>query len=139
ADYGGAAVLNGVSLALWPGEIAVLMGRNGVGKSTLLRCIVGLLRPRRGSVRIAGQSTSGRSVAAISRLLAMLPQDPDSMLFADTVAEELRITLRTTISPSAISAASAFEMMPVSPSMAACAFEPRMSCRHTALTTEAPC
>ncbi len=94
AGYGALPVLAGVNLAVWPGEIAVLMGRNGVGKSTLLRCIVGLLRPRRGSVRVAGRETSGRSVAAISRTIACLPQEPDRLLFAESVAEELRVTLR---------------------------------------------
>lgn len=94
AGYGASPVLSGLSLAVWPGEIAVLMGRNGVGKSTLLRCVVGLLRPRRGSVRVAGRATAGQSVAAISRMIACLPQDPDSLLFADSVAEELRVTLR---------------------------------------------
>ncbi|NTW01241.1 MAG: ABC transporter ATP-binding protein, partial [Oscillochloris sp.] len=93
-DYGATTVLAGLSLAVYPGEIAVLMGRNGVGKSTLLRCIIGLLRPRRGSVRVAGRLTTGRSVAAISRELACLPQESDSLLFADSVAEELRVTLR---------------------------------------------
>ncbi len=94
AGYGAAPVLSGVSLSVWPGEIAVLMGRNGVGKSTLLRCIVGLLRPRRGSVRVAGRIATGRPVAELSRLIACLPQESDSLLFADSVAEELRVTLR---------------------------------------------
>ncbi|NNJ09887.1 energy-coupling factor ABC transporter ATP-binding protein [Chloroflexales bacterium ZM16-3] len=93
AGYGSAPVLTDISLTIWPGEIAVLMGRNGVGKSTLLRCIVGLLRPRRGSVRIAGRSALGRPVAAISREMACLPQESDSLLFADSVADELRSTL----------------------------------------------
>lgn len=94
AGYGGDAVLKGLSLAVWPGEIAVLMGRNGVGKSTLVRCVMGLLRPRRGEIRIAGKPAAGQDTAAISRLLACLPQEPDSMLFADTVADELATTLR---------------------------------------------
>ncbi len=94
AGYNGAAVLQGVDLKVWPGEIAVLMGRNGVGKSTLLRCMVGLLRPSHGQVRVAGRPSLGRDVAAISRQLACLPQEPDSMLFADSVADELHMTLR---------------------------------------------
>jgi energy-coupling factor transport system ATP-binding protein len=56
--------------------------------------MVGLLRPLQGQVRVAGRSSAGRDVAAISRSLACLPQDPDSMLYADSVADELRITLR---------------------------------------------
>ncbi|PDW04328.1 ABC transporter ATP-binding protein [Candidatus Viridilinea mediisalina] len=94
AGYETKMILNNLSLNLWPGEIVVLMGRNGVGKSTLLRCIVGLLHPRRGNIWINGQNNKGRSVAAISRELACLPQEPDSLLFADSVAEELRVTLR---------------------------------------------
>jgi energy-coupling factor transport system ATP-binding protein len=93
AGYTNTPVLQGVNMQIWPGEIAVLMGRNGVGKSTLLRCMVGLLRPLRGQIRVAGQNQSS-DVAAISRRLACLPQEPDSLLFADSVAEELRITLR---------------------------------------------
>jgi energy-coupling factor transport system ATP-binding protein len=94
AGYNGTAVLQGVDLNVWSGEIAVLMGRNGVGKSTLLRCMMGLLRPLRGDVRVAGRSSVGRDVAALSRQLACLPQEPDHMLFAETVADELRMTLR---------------------------------------------
>ncbi|RRR74600.1 MAG: energy-coupling factor ABC transporter ATP-binding protein [Candidatus Viridilinea halotolerans] len=94
AGYEAKAVLHNLDLNVWPGEIVVLMGRNGVGKSTLLRCIVGLLRPQRGNIWIRGQNNRGRSVAAISRELACLPQESDSLLFADSVAEELRVTLR---------------------------------------------
>ncbi len=101
AGYGAAPALSGVSLSVWPGEIAVLMGRNGVGKSTLLHSIVGLLRPRRGSVRVAGRVTTGRPVAETSRLIACLPQESDSLLFADSVAEELRVTLRNHGQPEA--------------------------------------
>lgn len=94
AGYEAKQILANLSLNLWPGEIVVLMGRNGVGKSTLLRCIIGLLQPQRGNIWIKGQNNKGRSVAAISRELACLPQESDSLLFADSVAEELRVTLR---------------------------------------------
>ncbi|WP_129673259.1 ABC transporter ATP-binding protein [Candidatus Chloroploca sp. Khr17] len=94
AGYGTTPVLRNLDLTIAAGEITLLMGRNGIGKSTLLKCMIGLVRPRRGEIRIAGRSIAGRDIAAISRELACLPQEPESMLFADTVADELRTTLR---------------------------------------------
>ncbi|HXF72287.1 MAG TPA: metal ABC transporter ATP-binding protein [Actinomycetota bacterium] len=52
--YGATPVLEGVDLALGPGEFAVLAGANGSGKSTLLKLCVGLLRPQAGAVRLLG-------------------------------------------------------------------------------------
>jgi energy-coupling factor transport system ATP-binding protein len=86
-------ILRGVSLQVRPGEAVALLGRNGSGKTTLLKCVVGLLRPQRGKLLVAGQATTGRAVAEICRDVAYLPQDPDDLLFADTVADELRTTL----------------------------------------------
>jgi energy-coupling factor transporter ATP-binding protein EcfA2 len=94
AGYNGRAVLQGIDLEVWPGEIVVLMGRNGSGKTTLLKSIVGLLRPRRGDLRVAGEEVAGREVAEVCRQVGYLPQDPNALLFADTVLEELFITLR---------------------------------------------
>ena len=59
AGYGPAEVLFGVELHLARGEVAALMGRNGAGKSTTLKVIMGLLPPRGGSVRFAGQEIAG--------------------------------------------------------------------------------
>ncbi|HXF64032.1 MAG TPA: ATP-binding cassette domain-containing protein [Caldilineaceae bacterium] len=92
--YNGAAVVRGVDLALYPGEIVVLMGRNGSGKSTLLKTLVGLVRPTAGQVSVAGQDAARLEVAEICRTVGYLPQDPNSLLFADTVREELAVTLR---------------------------------------------
>ena len=86
-------MLHGLSLDVYPGEIVALMGRNGSGKTTLLKCMVGLVRPVRGDIRMDGRSIAGRDVADICRQVAYLPQDPNSLLFAETVAEELAITL----------------------------------------------
>ncbi|MGC9357906.1 MAG: ABC transporter ATP-binding protein, partial [Anaerolineae bacterium] len=92
--YNGRRVLQGVNLSLAPGEIVVLMGPNGSGKTTLLRSLVGLISPERGNVWVAGQEITGLEVADICRKVGYLPQDPDALLFADTVLDELRVTLR---------------------------------------------
>jgi energy-coupling factor transporter ATP-binding protein EcfA2 len=92
--YSGSPALRGVNMDVWAGEIVVLMGRNGSGKTTLLKSLVGLLRPRRGSIRVAGQDVAARDVAEICQDVGYLPQDPNALLFADTVQEELLITLR---------------------------------------------
>ena len=93
-DYGDRPALRGVSLEVWPGEIVVLMGRNGSGKTTLLKSMIGLLRPRQGHVAVAGRQVAGRDVAEVCKQVGYLPQDPNALLFADTVLDELGITLR---------------------------------------------
>ena len=92
--YGGQEVLRGVDLEVWPGEIVVLMGRNGAGKTTLLRSLVGLLRPHSGDISVDGKPNAGRDVADICRQVGYLPQDPNTLLFAESVGEELAVTLR---------------------------------------------
>lgn len=92
--YAGRPVLRNVSLTVSPGEIVTLMGRNGAGKSTLLKCITGLVRPNRGRIQVAGQDVTTAEVAQICRHVGYLPQDPNALLFAETVQEELLLTLR---------------------------------------------
>jgi energy-coupling factor transporter ATP-binding protein EcfA2 len=92
--YGGQEVLGGVDLDVRSGEIVVLMGRNGAGKTTLLRSLVGLVRPQSGEIRVDGKPNRGRDVADICRQVGYLPQDPNTLLFAESVGEELAVTLR---------------------------------------------
>jgi energy-coupling factor transporter ATP-binding protein EcfA2 len=93
-SFGTAHVLRGVNLNLFPDQITVLMGPNGAGKTTLLRALIGLTPLKEGNVLLAGQDIAGRSVADICQQVGYLPQDPNALLFADTVMEELHITLR---------------------------------------------
>jgi energy-coupling factor transport system ATP-binding protein len=93
-SYNDKKVLKNVNINVNSGELVALMGRNGAGKTTLLKCVVGLLKPQSGEVKIAGNSTRGRDVAAICREVGYLPQYPDDLLFADSVLDELRVTLR---------------------------------------------
>jgi branched-chain amino acid transport system ATP-binding protein len=57
--YGNIAAVKGISLTVYPGEIVTLIGGNGAGKSTTMRTISGLLRPKRGEVVFEGQKVSG--------------------------------------------------------------------------------
>ncbi len=94
AGYGPAEVLFGVDLTLARGEVAALMGRNGAGKSTTLKAIMGLLTPRAGSVRFAGQDIAGVASYRIARLgLGYVPED--RRVFTDlTVMENLAVGRR---------------------------------------------
>ncbi len=92
--YGEMAALRGVSLEVGKGEILALMGRNGAGKSTLLRAVMGLLPLHEGDILLEGQSIRGWETAQRARRIAFLPQDPNALLFAESVAEELAVTLR---------------------------------------------
>jgi energy-coupling factor transport system ATP-binding protein len=93
-NFGPIKVLKGVDFDLYPGEIAVMMGPNGAGKTTLLRSLLGLIPIQGGCIRVGGTDIAGRSVADICQQVGYLPQDPNALLFADTVLEELLITLR---------------------------------------------
>ncbi len=75
AGYGAVEVLHDVSLVVGAGEAVALIGANGAGKSTTLRAISGLVRPRAGTVRFAGSELVGRAPEAIARLgIAHVPE-----------------------------------------------------------------
>ncbi len=93
-NFGPIQALRGVDLCIYPGEIAVMMGPNGAGKSTLLRSLIGLTPITQGDIRVDGKDIAGRTVADICQQVGYLPQDPNALLFADTVMQELQITLR---------------------------------------------
>jgi branched-chain amino acid transport system ATP-binding protein len=59
ASYGESQVLFGVDLAIGAGEVTTLLGRNGMGKTTTVRAIMGLLRPRGGTISFAGEAIAG--------------------------------------------------------------------------------
>jgi len=74
--YGDSHVLQGVSLEVRPGEVVCLLGRNGAGKSTTLRGIVGVNPPKSGRVNFKGQDITARPVyETIRRGLAFVPED----------------------------------------------------------------
>jgi branched-chain amino acid transport system ATP-binding protein len=73
--YGSSQVLFGVSLTVGEGEVATLLGRNGMGKTTTVRSICGLEKPRGGSVRFAGERIDAWSADRIGRAgIALVPE-----------------------------------------------------------------
>jgi len=73
--YDESHILRGVSLALAPGEALGLMGRNGMGKTTLIRTIMGLVRPRSGSVSVDGADVTRDPAFRIAqRGIAYVPE-----------------------------------------------------------------
>jgi branched-chain amino acid transport system ATP-binding protein len=76
AFYGRAHILFDIGLAVAKGESVALLGRNGAGKSTTLKSIMGLLRPRSGEIRFDGRPIAGLPPFAISRLgIGYVPED----------------------------------------------------------------
>jgi branched-chain amino acid transport system ATP-binding protein len=74
--YGETQALFGVSLSVGAGEVLALLGANGAGKTTVLRSILGLTRPRRGDVSFAGRSITARPTYEIARLgIGWVPDD----------------------------------------------------------------
>ena len=89
--YGRAHILADVSFAVAPGEVLALLGRNGAGKSTTLKCIIGLVPPAAGEVRYRGERVSGLEPFAIAqRGLGYVPED--RRIFTDlSVRENLEV------------------------------------------------
>jgi branched-chain amino acid transport system ATP-binding protein len=67
AGYGSSAVLFGISFRVDAGGVTTLLGRNGMGKTTTVRAIIGLLRPRRGRIALRGRPCQGRPCHEIAR------------------------------------------------------------------------
>lgn len=93
-SYDSRPALQDVDLEVHDGEIVALMGANGAGKTTLLKLIAGLLRPTAGTVEVAGLDTRRARPDQIIAPIGYVPQNPDMLLFADTVRGELEFTLR---------------------------------------------
>jgi energy-coupling factor transporter ATP-binding protein EcfA2 len=84
-SYGEAPVLNGVSCSVAPGERVALLGRNGAGKSTVVRLVAGLERPDAGTVWVGDWDTRDCAPERLARRVASMFQHADQQLFASTV------------------------------------------------------
>ncbi len=87
AGYGGATVLHGIDLAVDEGEVVVVLGPNGHGKTTMLRAISGLIPAAAGSLRFAGENITGWSTDKIAEAgLIHIPQG--DLLFGEMTVED---------------------------------------------------
>ena len=91
--YGKSHILHDVSLNVGIGEVVGLLGRNGVGKSTTLKSIMGLVHPSQGEIKLAGQPVTGLPAHKLARLgIGYVPEDRRIFRLL-TVAENLRTGL----------------------------------------------
>lgn len=91
--YGEAMVLKGLDLELARGEVVAILGKNGMGKSTLLKTLMGFIRPKSGDIELFGERTAGMPPNRIARRdVAYIPQE--KALFQDlSVEENLKLAL----------------------------------------------
>jgi len=92
--YGASHILHGIDLQIQRGETIGLMGRNGMGKSTLLKSIMGIVPPREGEVRIKGERTNGRPTFEVAQMgIAYVPEGRG--IFGNlSVVENLKMSAR---------------------------------------------
>ncbi len=92
--YGSSHILFGLSLTVNRGEIVCLLGRNGAGKSTTMKSIMGLVPPRQGSIRFKDENITGRKPYLIARMGMGFVPDDRRVFFDLTVDENLEISER---------------------------------------------
>jgi urea transport system ATP-binding protein len=91
ASYGATPILQGVDMTINKGEIVGLIGRNGVGKTTTMRCLIGLLRATSGWIRLNGDDVTALPADALARLgIGYIPQGRE-VFPRMTVAENLEV------------------------------------------------
>src|ERR1700678_2713730 len=91
AGYGGVIALDGVSVVAQTATITAVLGANGAGKTTLLRAISGLVKPRRGQVRVDGEDVTGHGPERMARAGVAHVPEGHSVIDELTVEENLRI------------------------------------------------
>ncbi len=89
----GVQALRKVSLTIHKSEFVAIMGENGAGKTTLVKHLNGLLRPQAGRITFEGADIADLSVAALSRKVGLVFQNPDDQLFSENVESEISFAL----------------------------------------------
>jgi branched-chain amino acid transport system ATP-binding protein len=108
--YGESHVLHGVSFHVDEGEVVTLLGRNGAGRTSTMRAIMGLIGSRKGSVRVRGEETIGLATHRIARLgIGYCPEERG--IFSSLSAEE-NLMLPPTLAPGGMSVEQIYGMFP---------------------------
>jgi urea transport system ATP-binding protein len=111
AGYGGKPVLQGVDMTVNPREVAAVIGRNGVGKTTLMRALIGLLPPSGGEVRFDGEPINAFSAHQRARRgIGYVPQGRD-VFPRMSVEDNLRVG--ASVRPGAVDIDLAYEIFPI--------------------------
>ena len=95
AGYGAAQVLYGIDLKIGEGEVVTLLGRNGMGKTTTVRAIMGLIKPWSGEVQVDGRNFAGQPPYAIARAGVGLVPEGRQVFPTLTVEENLLAAAKT--------------------------------------------
>ena len=108
--YGESHVLHGINFEVKPGEVVTLLGRNGAGKSTTLKALMGILTKRKGSVVFDGHETIGMPARAIAKLgMGYVPEERG--IFSSLSVEE-NLLLPPKVKPGGLSLDQIFELFP---------------------------
>lgn len=112
AFYGDFQALSGLTLDVEAGETVALIGANGAGKTTFLKCLVGLTSTKRGEIRFAGEPIAGQPAERISRLgLSLVPEG--RLLFPSLTVEENLLMGALNRRPGSWTLARVYELFPV--------------------------
>lgn len=93
AGYGSVEILQGIALQVDKGDVLAVLGRNGVGKTTLVRTIMGVLPPRAGAISVLGRDVTGRSSHHVARAGVAYVAQEGGLFDELTVEENFRMVL----------------------------------------------
>jgi len=110
AFYGESHILHGIDLVVGEGELVTLLGRNGAGRTTILKAIIGLVGSRTGSIKVRGVETIGLPTHKIAHLgLGYCPEERG--IFSSLTVQE-NLMLPVAVGPGGLSVPEIFEMFP---------------------------
>jgi energy-coupling factor transport system ATP-binding protein len=85
--------ISDISFTIPKGQFVGIIGQNGGGKTTIMKCLVGLVKPSQGEIRLDNKPLAGQKVGAIATQIGLILQNPDTQLFCMSVEEEIRFGL----------------------------------------------
>ncbi len=91
----GTQALKEINLNIYKGELIAIMGKNGAGKTSLIRTLNGLIRPTEGNIFIEQENANSKSIATLSKKVGIIFQNPLHQLFSNSVEEEIRFSLKS--------------------------------------------